>query len=64
MNNRGRCKSCRANIVWITSAIAGKPIPCNPDLLRIITPDGRSEAGYITHFATCPDAARHRKPRE
>ncbi len=61
---RGRCRSCQASILWIKSATTGRAIPCDPDQIRIITADGRSEAGYITHFATCPNAAEHRKPRE
>lgn len=43
------CRSCRAPIFWILTP-AGKPMP--------VDPDGKS------HFATCPDASKHRKPRK
>lgn len=40
------CRSCRAQIFWIRTT-AGKAMP--------VDPDGTS------HFATCPNAAKHRK---
>jgi hypothetical protein len=42
------CRSCGASIYWILTA-SGKRMP--------VDPDGTS------HFATCPNAAHHRKPR-
>ena len=42
------CKSCGAPIVWVLSAKA-KRMPLNLD--------------GVTHFATCPHADEHRKPR-
>jgi hypothetical protein len=42
------CRSCTAPIYWIDTK-AGKRMPVNPD--------GSS------HFATCPNADAHRKPR-
>lgn len=42
----GRCRSCRAEVMWVTTA-AGKRMP--------IDRDGTS------HFATCPDAKDWRR---
>jgi hypothetical protein len=42
------CRSCGADIWWIVTA-AGKKMP--------VDADGTS------HFATCPNAAQHRKAR-
>lgn len=39
--NTGNCRSCRAEVMWVTTA-AGKRMP--------IDRDGKS------HFATCPQA--------
>ena len=43
-----KCKTCDARIFWVETD-AGKRMP--------VDPDGSS------HFATCPDANAHRKPR-
>ena len=81
-----KCKSCGADIKWITLKNSGKYHPVDPYLhtLRqgsegktvIVTEEGRiirgtlmpfeegaNASGYISHFATCPDADRHRKDR-
>lgn len=42
------CKSCHAMIFWIELP-SGSHMPVNPD--------------ETSHFATCPNAAKHRKPR-
>lgn len=57
------CRSCDAPIVWIKSP-AGKSIPCDPPVLSVVTDAGEVVRGRISHFATCPNAAQHRKPRE
>ncbi|HEX8090025.1 MAG TPA: hypothetical protein VF762_14285 [Blastocatellia bacterium] len=76
-----RCKSCGAIIKFVRS-LAGKPIPVNPEFVRadgekvLVFPDGATgkargsfTGGYVSHFATCPDAAffkrvkRHRTAR-
>lgn len=41
------CRSCNARIYWITPK--NMPMPANPD--------------GTSHFATCPQAAQHRRPR-
>lgn len=43
-----KCRSCAAAIFWIVTA-HGKHMP--------VDPDGTS------HFATCPNAAKHRRAR-
>lgn len=46
----GVCTSCGARIYWVLTP-AGKAAPW----------DAAFEDDPITHFATCPHAARHRK---
>ena len=75
-DNFGKCRSCGQQVIWIKT-VAGKNMSCNPQLVtyrqgdgkeKIVTPKlvgaGTQDAtgvGYISHFATCPNAARHRK---
>jgi len=47
IGNPGRCESCSAEVVWITTRKNGKAAPFDP--------------GGKSHFATCPNANRHRK---
>jgi hypothetical protein len=68
------CTSCGAEIEWAVTA-AGKRIPLDvgdtPDGNLVLLEDGRaihrSPATTGTprraHFATCPHARRHRRPR-
>lgn len=60
---RGACRSCGAEIVWITSQ-AGKLIPCDSREKAVITVDGRFVKGFESHFSTCPDAAKWRNAKE
>lgn len=60
-----KCKSCGADIVWKKTQ-AGKPVPLNPPEKRFIDQDGGRVYvmlvdTYVSHFATCPNAAQHRK---
>ena len=48
-DNMGKCSSCGESIVWCHTR-KGNRAPLNPD--------------GISHFATCPNAADHRRPRE
>lgn len=50
-----RCRSCQAEIFWIQTE-AGRMMPCDPQVLTVITEEGRSVKGRITHFATCPQS--------
>lgn len=56
-----RCRSCKAPIVWLKTA-KDKPMPVNADSVH--PGDMALELGkHVSHFATCPDANTHRKPR-
>jgi len=74
------CRSCGAKIVWgVTDAGAAIPLdyPAERRMVLVGTrggtggakypagaPDVRSMLSFVAHFATCPNAAAHRKPRE
>lgn len=60
-----RCKTCGAPIAWATMR-SGKLIPLNPSRVVLVVTvgddtDGHLVEGRVSHFATCPDASRHRK---
>jgi hypothetical protein len=59
------CKSCEAKITWVKTA-AGRPMPLDfPGEKRVVVQDGIGYVldTYISHFATCPNADLHRKPK-
>ena len=72
-----RCSSCRARILWCTSAANNKPIPMDPNPIAdgnmwidskgiahavdLLTPPGVDR--YVAHSVTCPHADEHRKAR-
>ena len=57
------CRSCGAEIVWLkTKQEHSMPV----DYDTFTQGDERlfdSKKGHISHFATCPNADEHRKPR-
>ena len=70
------CKSCGAKIDWYTVAATGKRMPLDPgptpdgnvrvDVVRnvvTVVAVGSHTPLYRSHFSTCPDAGRHRRPR-
>ncbi len=62
----GKCRSCSADILWATTE-AGKTIPLDvkpaPGLFSVDERGvARSAKVYVSHFATCPNAQKHRKP--
>ena len=80
-----RCKSCGAEIVWITM-LSGNSMPCDPALVpfwerfkakgKVVTqagdlvscdfdgdPNEITDVGRIPHWATCPNAAQHKRKR-
>ena len=60
-DNFGKCRSCGQQVIWIKT-VAGKNMPFNPQLVTYRQGDGKEKiVTYISHFATCPNAARHRK---
>lgn len=64
------CRSCGAPIEWVSLENARgerKPHPVDPSTEKRIVRYGRSRmrakmvAVYVSHFATCPNAAGHRR---
>jgi hypothetical protein len=70
-----RCRSCKQQVRWATTE-HGKAIPLDPEPaangsirlragVAIVVPEAERQAFagelYLSHFATCPDAARHRR---
>ena len=47
----GLCRSCGADVIWVKT-LAGKWMPVDP---------AEGEDEFVSHFATCPDAAGWRK---
>lgn len=72
----GKCSSCQAEIRWAVTEAGGKmPLDPKPEK-RVILVEVVPEVGppssmeyarvvdtYLTHFATCPNSAAHRKPK-
>ncbi|MFV2091352.1 MAG: hypothetical protein ACC642_11890 [Pseudomonadales bacterium] len=57
------CKSCGAIIIWLKTK-QGNRMPV--DYASFNTGDSGifdPGKGHVSHFATCPNAAKHRKPR-
>lgn len=60
---RGTCRSCGATIWWAQHERTLKMSPMDhtpPPLERDATAAEHAAAPTITHFATCPNAQRHR----
>lgn len=64
------CKSCAKPIRWIRTQERDKPMPVDARRISVMvptqsrrsgTPVAKQQWGYTSHFATCPDAAEHRK---
>jgi len=56
-----RCRSCRARIIWLKTT-AGKNMPVDADTVE---PDDEEfdHERHVSHFATCPNSAQHRRSR-
>ena len=56
-----RCDSCGADIRWLKTT-AGKWMPVNAGT---VSPTDTLFDGtkHVTHFSTCPNSDKHRKPR-
>lgn len=64
----GICSGCKRPILWVTNE-NGKHEPFDARPVRVIiqedrtVPEWRFQAGaFISHFITCPQAARFKKP--
>ena len=54
------CKKCGIYIEWIKTE-NNKDMPVDPNLITIITLEGKTIKGYIPHWATCEFADYFRK---
>jgi hypothetical protein len=54
----GRRVGCGAPIKW--QRLGGRWHPCDPAKVTIVAED-RVITGYVSHFATCPNADQFRK---
>ncbi len=59
------CRSCQAEVKWIKLRPMMKPHPVDPTPTKVIVlgdvssggnPVGKTVDGYVSHFATCPQA--------
>lgn len=71
------CRSCGAEVVWAVSAKSGKRMPVDPvhsatgnlafndrGKVEYVDPAGDDpRPRYLSHYATCPDAADWRKAK-
>lgn len=65
MADKGTCRSCGAEILWIETP-KGKATPVDAAHKMVWCLDAETETwmlkrGHESHFATCPNAAEHRK---
>jgi hypothetical protein len=60
------CRSCGAKIAFIrTPRGKSHPVDATPRKVWIqVGDEWRLVSGYESHFATCPRADEHRKPRD
>jgi hypothetical protein len=57
-----RCRTCRARIIWFKTE-AGKNMPVDADTVEP-EDDELDLMRHMSHFATCPQANQHRRPKE
>lgn len=65
---QAQCGSCQAPIYWIETARGKRmPVDCDVDGGRRpftgVPGDGERDGRGVSHFATCPNAEEHRRPR-
>ncbi len=70
-----RCRSCGADIVWARHHVTKSIMPLEIDpggtwtidigseVARPATAEDSTLVRYTSHFATCPNAAQHRRAR-
>lgn len=62
MDSRAKpCKSCKAMIVYLETD-AGRTMPVNADTVEPTHAKFDAKV-HVTHFATCPNAKKHRRRR-
>ncbi len=57
-----RCSTCNARIIWLKTQ-KGANMPVDADSVEPEDQIFDAAGGHISHFATCPDAFKHRKKR-
>ena len=66
MGERGSCRSCGAEILWVETQNGKRmPLDFTPERRFVIDPSNGMLAKlrntYVSHFATCPNADQHRR---
>ena len=56
-----RCRSCNARIIWLKTE-AGANMPVDADTVER-DQETFDPKEHVSHFATCPNANAHRRPR-
>jgi hypothetical protein len=60
-----RCRSCHAPIVWLKTKLGkSMPVDVSKDSKFVIGEQEYDPTKHISHFATCPNAAEHRKTKK
>jgi hypothetical protein len=66
MAERGKCRSCSADVLWVVTE-NGTPMPLDFEPVRRFVIDSgvtpmraRQRNTYVSHFSTCPQADRWR----
>lgn len=62
---KAACDTCRAPVYWIVTD-AGKRMPASVNVAldpTCIAPTPSTAGVGVSHFADCPDAAKHRRSR-
>lgn len=62
------CKSCKAEILWaVTASGNAMPLDAKAETMFVVETGAEVTCKAVqarrSHFATCPDSAKHRKPR-
>jgi len=57
-----KCRSCGAEIVWLKTS-TGKSMPVDTESVVDEAATIFDPVQMTSHFATCPDAAKHRKTK-
>lgn len=56
------CRACGKLLVFIRTP-AGRLMPCEAEVIAVVTEAGEVVRGRVSHFARCPKAADFRSPR-
>lgn len=54
------CRGCGAEVVWIRSE-KGRACICDAKPVSGMTAEGKVEKVWLSHWSSCPDAAKFRK---